>query len=110
MREIFGIAVVVQREAVVGHDDAGAPVEDPAHDEPFAWDELVRSVHVRVSEVRGAGMVREHHFLRARDAVALLVVVRPTDGRGVLGDGDRKTRRIEQPRVHPPVVRGHTAD
>ena len=63
MREVLGVAVMVQREAVVGDDDAVAPVEDPAHDQPLARHELMRSVDVRVAEVRGAGMVGEHRLL-----------------------------------------------
>ena len=110
VREVLGVAVMVQREAVVGDDDAVAAVEDPAHDEPFARHELMRAVHVRVAEVRGAGMVGEHRLLGAHDAVALLVVLGSVDGRRVLRDRNRQARRIEQPRVHPAAVRGHAAD
>ena len=54
VREVLGVAVVVQRQPVVGHHDAAPAVEDAAHDEPLARHELVRPVHVRVAEVRGA--------------------------------------------------------
>ena len=96
VREVLGVAVVVQREAVVGDDDAVAAVEDAAHDRPLARRELVRTVDVRIAEVRGARMVREHRLLGADDAVALLVVRGRVDGRRVLGDRHRQAGRVER--------------
>ena len=76
VREILGVPVMVQREAVVGDHDPTPTVEHAPHDEPLARHELVRPVHVRIAEVRGVGMDREERLLGARDAVPLLVLRR----------------------------------
>ncbi len=102
--EVLRVAVMVQREAVVGDDDALATVEDPPHDRPLPWRELVRPVHVRVPEVRGGGMVLEHRLLRPHDPVALLVLGRIRDLRRALRHRHRQARRVEQPGVHPAPV------
>jgi len=50
-------AVMVQRQAVIGHRCAGDR-RGPSHDAPLPRRELMRPVHVRVPEVRGVGWWR----------------------------------------------------
>ena len=110
MREVLGVAVMVQREPVVGDDDPTAPVEHASHHEPLARYELVGPVHVRVAEVRRVGMQREHDLFGTRDAVALLVLVGFLHRGCILGDRYRQAIRFVEPRVHEPAVRGHAPD
>ena len=44
MRGIFDIATVINRKAIFGNDDRAAPVENAAHDAPFARRNLIRSI------------------------------------------------------------------
>ncbi len=110
VREVLGVAVMVQRETVVRHHDPAPTVEHPAHDEPLARHELVRPVHVRIAEVRGVGMDREEHLLGAGDAIALLVLRGLLHRGRVLGDRHRQSVRLVEPRVHEAAVRGNAAD
>ena len=100
---------MVQRQAVVGDDDALPAVEDAPDDRPLARRRLVRTVEIRIAKVRGVRMRREHGLFRADDAVALLVERGIVDERAVLGDRDRQSGRLEQLCVRPPAVRGHAA-
>ena len=110
MREVLGVAVMVQREAVVRHHDATPAVEHAPHDEPLPRHQLVRPVDVRIPEVRGVGMDREEHLLGARNAVALLVLCGLLHRGRVLGDGHGQSVGIVQPGVHEAAVRRHAAD
>ena len=102
--DVLRVTVVVEGEAVVGDDDALAAVEHTPHHDPLPGRELVRAVHVRVTEVGGVGVRGEHRGFGTDDPVALLVVLRHLDGRRVLGDRDGQTGRFVQPRVHPTPV------
>src|SRR5690349_23746989 len=42
VREVHRVAVMVERQPVVGDDDAAATVEHAAHDRPLAGHQLVR--------------------------------------------------------------------
>ena len=94
---VLGVAVMVQRQAVVGDDDSLPAVEDAPHDRPLARHGLVRAVQVRIAEVRGVRMRREHGLFGADDAVALLVDRGIVDERAVLGDRHRQSGRLVQP-------------
>ena len=108
--EVLGVAVVVEGEAVVGHHDAGAAVEDAPHDAPLAGHDLQRPVGVRVAEVGGPGVVAEDDLLGAGDPVALLVLLGLGHERGRLVDRHREALGVEQERVHPAPDGGHPAD
>ena len=110
VREVLGVAVVVQREAVVRHHDATPAVEHAPHDEPLPRHQLVRPVDVRIPEVRRVGVDREEHLLGARNAVALLVLCGLLHRGRVLGDGHRQSVGIVQPGVHEAAVRRDAAD
>ncbi len=101
--------MVVQRQTVVGDDHAIASVEDAPHREPLAGHRLQRAVQVRVTEVRGSRMGREHRLLGADDPVALRVDVRVGDEFGILPERHRKARRLVLPGVGPASVRGHAS-
>ena len=100
-RAVLRVAVVVQREALVGDDDAAATVEDAADHRPFARRRLVRAVQVGVAKVRGAGVRGEHRLLGAHDAVPLLVDRRIVDQGRVLTQRNRETGGLVQPGVGP---------
>ncbi len=109
MGEVLGVAVVVQREPIVGDDYPVAPVEDPTDDQPFARRELMRTVHVRVAKMRRARMVLEHRGLGSGDAVSLLVVARSLDDRRVLADRYWQPGRVVHPRIHPSPYGGYAS-
>ena len=106
---VDGVAVMVQRQAVVGDDDSLPAVQDAPDDRPLPRCRLVGTVEIRIAKVRGLRLRLEHGLFRADDAVALLVERGIIDERAVLGDRDRQSGRLVQPGVRPPAVRGHTA-
>ena len=57
---VLGVAVVVEGEALVGHDDPPPSIEDAPNDRPFPGDGLVGPVEIRVAEVGGPRMGIEH--------------------------------------------------
>ena len=106
---VDGVAVMVQRQAVVGDDDSLPAVEDAPDDRPLALRRLVRTVEIRIAKVRGVRMRCEHGLFRTDDAVALLVERGIVYERTFLGDRDGQAGRLVQSGVRPPAVRGHTA-
>ena len=51
------------RQPGVGHHDRAASVQDPAHDQPLARQQLTGPVDQRVTKVGGGWVVGEHHLL-----------------------------------------------
>ena len=109
-RDVLRVAVVVERQPLVGDDEPPPAVEDAAHDRPLTRDHLVRPVQVRVAEVRRGRVGREHGLLRAHDPVPLLVDGGIDHQLRILPHGHGQARRVVLPRVGPAPIGGHAAD
>ena len=108
--EVFCVAVVMQREAVVGHDDASPTIEHPANHAPLARCKLVRAIHIWVTHMGGAVMRFEHCLFGTNNAETLFVFFGKRNRRTAFGRWYWQPARLERPRVHPPAIGRNSAD
>ena len=111
VREVLGVAVMVQREAVVGDDDALAGRRAPA---ARSTTPAARAGTARTRTGSGSARRRDGARTPPPRCARCGSPSRPrpvpsTCGR-VLGHRHRQARRVEQPGVHPALVRGDAAD
>ena len=108
--KVLGIAVVMQGEAVVGHDDASPTIEYPANHAPLARCKLVWAIHIWVAHMRCTGVRLEHRLFGAHNAETLFVFFCNRNRRSAFGRWHWQPARLERPRVHPSAIGRNSAD
>jgi hypothetical protein len=107
--EILGVAEALQGQSVVGEDDRGSIVANPAYDTPLPGHQLVGAVDIGVAEVGRRRLGGKERFLRSRDAVSLGILLHPLDPGCILRRWNGKAGGVVDRRVHITAIGRHAA-